>query len=221
LPQSRPIELPYDLAVANRDGERSKHGFDGEGYALPAEMLPRELPFGGVVFRLAPADKANALVPRGQNISLPAGVRRLYVLAASAADDQNVTFRVGNEAVDLAIQSWTGFIGQWDDRRWKQTEVLVQPRTPPPDIPPDIAALLQRPRTRRDRYGEMTGITPGFIKPAPLAWFASHRHTPAGVNEAYAYSYLFAYTIDVPAGAKTLTLPQNEHVRILAITGSN
>jgi alpha-mannosidase len=221
VPQSRPIELPYDLAVANRDGERSKHGFDGEGYALPAEMLPRELPYAGVVFRLAPPDKANALVPRGQNISLPAGVRRVYVLAASAADDQNVSLRVGNEAVNLEIQSWTGFVGQWDDRRWKQTEVLVQPRTPPPDIPPDIAALLQRPRTRRDRYGEMIGITPGFIKRAPLAWFASHRHTPDGGNEAYAYSYLFAYTIDVPAGAKTLTLPQNEHVRILAMTGSN
>jgi alpha-mannosidase len=67
----------------------------------------------------------------------------------------------------------------------------------------------------------MIGITPGFIKRAPLAWFASHRHTPAGTNEAYAYSYLFAYTIDVPAGATTLTLPQNENVRIMAITGSN
>ena len=29
------------------------------------------------------------------------------------------------------------------------------------------------------------------------------------------------YTIDVPANAKTLTIPQNDHVRILAITGSN
>ena len=91
----------------------------------------------------------------------------------------------------------------------------------PSAIPPDIAALLQRSRTRRDPYGEMVGITPGFIKRAPLAWYASHRHTPAGVNEAYAYSYLFAYTIDLPPNAKTLTLPNNDNVRILAITGSN
>ena len=67
----------------------------------------------------------------------------------------------------------------------------------------------------------MLGITPGFIKRAPLAWYASHRHTPAGANEAYAYSYLFAYTIDVPPDAQTLTLPNNDNVRILAITGSN
>jgi alpha-mannosidase len=220
-PQSIPLNLPYDLAVANRDGERSKFGFDGEGFALPAEMLPRELAYAGIVFHLAPGDKANAVVPRGQEISVPAGVRRLYVLAASAGDDQNVAFRVGSESVNVAIQSWSGFIGQWDNRQWKQTQVVVQPRTPPPDIPADIAAQLQRPRTRIDPYGEMVGITPGFIKRAPVAWFASHRHTPAGTNEAYAYSYLFAYTIDVPANAQTLTLPNNEYVRILAITGSN
>jgi alpha-mannosidase len=142
------------------------------------------------------------------------------VLAASAGGDQDVAFRVGNEPVSVTIQNWTGFIGQWDTRQWKQTEVRLQPRTPPPDIPPDVAALLQRSRTRSDPYGEMMGITPGFIKRAPLAWFASHRHTPAGTNEAYAYSYLFAYTIDVPENAKTLTLPNNDNVRILAITGS-
>ena len=219
-PYWEPLNLPYDLAVANRDGERMKHGFDGEGYALPQEMLPETISYEGVVFRLA-SRGANAVVPRGQTIALAPGVRKLYVLAASAAGDQDVAFRFDGEPVNVKIQSWTGFIGQWDDRQWKQTEVLVQPRTPPPDIPPDIAALLQRPRTRRDAYGEMVGITPGFIKRAPVAWFASHRHTPSGTNEAYAYSYLFGYVIDVPANAKNLTLPQNDQVRILAITASH
>jgi alpha-mannosidase len=220
-PQSIPITLPYDLAGANRDGERLKAGFDGEGYALPAEMLPREMHYGGITFHLAPADKANAVIARGQEISLPAGVQKLYVLAASVGGDQNVDFQAGSERVNVTVQDWTGFIGQWDDRQWKATEVRLQPRTPPPDVPADIAALLQRSRTRFDAYGEMVGIARGFIKRAPLAWFASHRHTPAGTNEAYAYSYLFAYTIDVPANARTLTLPNNENVRILAITGSN
>src|SRR4029450_10370903 len=129
---------------------------------------------------------------------------------------QDVAFSFDGAPVHVKIQNWTGFIGQWDDRQWKQTEVRVHARPPPADIPPDIASLLQRPRTRRDAYGEMVGITPGFIKRAPVAWFASHRHTPAGTNEAYVYSYLFAYTIDLPVGAKTLTLPRNENVRIMA-----
>jgi alpha-mannosidase len=143
------------------------------------------------------------------------------VLAASAGDDERVAFRIGEQPVDLTIQNWGGFIGQWDDRQWKQTEVQIPPRTPPAGTPPDIAALLQRTRTRIDPYGEMTGIKPGFIKRAPVAWFASHHHTFAGTNDAYAYSYLFAYTIDVPANATTLTLPDNDQIRILAITGSN
>jgi alpha-mannosidase len=219
-PQSQPISLPYDLAVATLDGERIKAGFDGEGNALPAEMLPRELPFGGITFQLA-SGRVNALVPRGQTIAIPAGVRRLYLLAASVGEDEKVTFRVGSQSRDLTIQNWSGFIGQWYARQWKQTEVQIPPRTPPPDVPPDIAALLQRTRTRIDPYGQMVGITPGFIKRSPVAWFASHHHTVNGTNEAYAYSYLFAYTIDVPAGATTLALPDNDQVRILAVTGSN
>ena len=221
LPQTQPITLPYDLAVANRDGERLRGGIDGEGYALPAEMLPQIIPYAGAAFFMGPNHRANALVARGQELPIPRGMSRLYVLAASVSGDQDVAFRVDNESVNLTIQDWSGFIGQWDTRQWSPKEVLQRPRTPPPDIPPDIAALLQRSRTRSDPYGEMTGITPGFIKRAPVAWFASHRHTPDGKNEAYAYSYLFAYTIDVPSDAKTLTLPANDNVRIFAITGSN
>ena len=65
-PQTHSFPLPYDLAVANRDGERLKHGFDGEGFALPAEMLPREINYAGIVFRLAPGDGPNAMLARGQ-----------------------------------------------------------------------------------------------------------------------------------------------------------
>ena len=35
------------------------------------------------------------------------------------------------------------------------------------------------------------GLKPGYIKRDPLAWYVSHYHTPAGLNQPYAYSYLF------------------------------
>ncbi|HKE60427.1 MAG TPA: glycoside hydrolase family 38 C-terminal domain-containing protein [Pyrinomonadaceae bacterium] len=222
--RSEPFKLAYDLAVATRDGEATSQGFNGQGLAMPAEMLPHQLAYDGITFELASAGQgnANALVARGQTISLPVGkFKKLYLLAAAADGDQKATFRVGDEAVNLEIENWGGFIGQWDNRQWKQTEVQVPPRTPPPGTPPDIAAQMQRPRTRIDPYGEMVSITPGFIKPAPVAWFASHRHNAKGVNEPYAYTYLFAYVIEVPRNATGLTLPNNESVRILAITGSS
>lgn len=59
---------------------------------------------------------------------------------------------------------------------------------------------------------------PGFIKRAPVAWCASHRHTADDANEPYSYSYLFAYSIDIPRGAGSLTLPDDDRMRILAMT---
>ncbi len=179
-------------------------------------MLPREISFSGIRFKLAPADvgKPNAVLAHGQTITLPPGkYNRVYLLAAAANGDQKGTFRAGEKSVELTIQDWTGFIGQWDNRIWKVTEEPIRPPqgapTPPPGTPP---------RTRTNIYGEMSGLRPGFIKRADVAWFASHRHAADGSAEAYAYSYLFAYVIDLPAGARTLVLPDNERIRILAIT---
>jgi len=67
---------------------------------------------------------------------------------------------------------------------------------------------------------DYTGLTDGFIKPATLAWVASHHHTPAGLNEPYQYSYLFAYSLGVPANAHSLTLPHDDNIRILAISAA-
>ena len=64
----------------------------------------------------------------------------------------------------------------------------------------------------------MTGLRPGFIKRADVAWFSSQRRAADGSAEPYTYSYLFAYAIDVPAGAKTLVLPENDRIRILAVS---
>ena len=218
--KSMPLLFEPELATATKDGEKTSEGFDGKGAALPSELLPAEIAYGGVKFELRSGP--NALVPRGQKIMLPQGTRRVYVLAASAADDQKVEFKIGSMPVDLKVQSWGGFIGQWDTRQWKPKEVPVPPRPIPPDTPADIAAQLQpRTRTRTDQYGEVVGITPGFIKRDPLAWFASHHHNAEGKNEAYSYSYLFAYELDVPANQQMLTLPANDKIRILAMTASN
>ncbi|MGC2170820.1 MAG: glycoside hydrolase family 38 C-terminal domain-containing protein [Candidatus Sulfotelmatobacter sp.] len=195
--RSAPVALHYDLAAASNDGTRSAPGFDSDGNALPAEMLPEQITFNDVRFQLAAAKTGSpdAVVTRGQTINLPAGhYNRVYVLAASAEGDQKATFEVGSKKVDLNIQDWGGFIGQWDDRQWSSGD------------------------TSGDNYGKMIGLTPAYIKRADLAWYCSHHHDAAGENVAYGYSYLFAYPIDLPAGARTITLPDNDKIRVLAIS---
>jgi alpha-mannosidase len=204
--RSTPVDLHYDIAVASNDDTPSVGGFDGKGGALPAEMLTSEITFNGVQFRLAAAKTGvpNAVVTNGQTITLPAGhYNRAYILAASADGDQNAKFVVGSKEFQLNIQNWGGFIGQWDDRQW------IAKDTPIPGHPD---------RKDHDDYAEMTGIKPGYIKRADLAWFCSHHHDASGQNVAYAYSYLFAYPIDLPADANSVKLPENDKIRILAIS---
>lgn len=212
-PQSRAVTLPFDLSASSQHETKSTGGFDAAGRNLPAEMLPAEISYAGIRFNLASggSGKSNAVVPHGQTITLPTGkFTRLYLLAASADGDQRATFRIGDNPVELMIQGWGGFIGQWDDRQWLSKEIPIPAGTTPDPNDPRV-----------DPYAELTGIVPGFIKRAPLAWFASHHHNADGVSEPYAYSYLFAYAIDLPGNAKTLTLPENDKIRIMAVTVSD
>jgi len=218
-PKSSPITLPYDVSVSTVEGRPSEGCFDcsldnngTQGKALPAEMMSRDISFADIHFNLAPvvAGKPNAVAAHGQSVQLPPGkYDRIYILAA-ANGDQKGTFIVGDKSTILTIQDWTGFIGQWDDRIWKTTEETLSPR---PGAPADAP-----PRIRVNPYGEVVSIKPGFIKRADVAWFASHRHAMDGSNEPYAYSYLYVYALDVPEGAKTLTLPDNERIRVLAVS---
>jgi alpha-mannosidase len=67
---------------------------------------------------------------------------------------------------------------------------------------------------------DLDHIDAGFIKRDPLAWFSSHRRLADGSDDIYRYCYLFKYELPLPAGAKTLTLPNNPHIRVFAVTAA-
>ena len=220
--QSQPVSLTYDLSVASNDDTRTAGGgFDGKGNALPAEMLPTKLDYDGMQFVLGASGTgvANAVTAKGQTIDLPTGsFNRVYVLAASADGDRKASFKVGGQSHEVTIENWGGFIGAWDTRIWKNwterewaSSAGHQP-WPPADL--RSSESYTSPRWPED----YVGLTTGYVKPAAVAWYSSHHHTAAGLNEPYQYSYLFAYPINLPSGAKTITLPTDDKVRILAIS---
>jgi alpha-mannosidase len=222
-PRAQTVGLRYDHAVASNDDTKIEDGgIDGKGNAMPAEMLPAEIDYGPVRFELAAAKAgaSNAVTARGQTLALPAGrFNRLYLLAAaSSTDDQKALFHVGNRSAELNIQSWTGWIGQWDTRIWTNgpdRDWAVSANHPV--WPPLHSPSESRPPASRypDDY---VGLKPGYIKQASLGWYASHHHTAEGLNEPYQYSYLFVYSLAVPTGARTLTLPNNDRIRILSVS---
>jgi alpha-mannosidase len=222
-PRPQAIQLRYDHAVASNDDTKTEDGgIDGKGNAMPAEMLPSEIDYGPVKFKLAAAktSEPNAVTAKGQTLTLPAGpFNRIYLLAAaSSSDDQKALFRVGNRSTELNIQSWTGWIGQWDTRIWTNTPdrnwaVSANHFAWPPVHSPNES------KPPAWRYpDDYVGLKPGYIKQASLGWYASHHHTAEGLNEPYQYSYLFVYSLAVPAGTRTLTLPNNDKIRILSIS---
>lgn len=195
-PTSKPIALPYNVCVASKDGEKSPGGFDGGARCIAAEMLPEWIIDNGLAFKLASGSdgQPNAVACKGQKINIPAGKSTELVLLTAACDgDQHATFGIDGRKFDMTVQDWGGYLGQWDNRTFGK------------DLSEDSGWL----------YG-CTGLKPGFVKRAPVAWFCSHRHSADGANEAYEYTYLYRYGIRIPAGAKTLTLPNNEKIKILA-----
>lgn len=224
-PASEPVSLAYDRSIATYDAKPSAGSFDNQGRAWDADALPTEIPYNGIKFHLAPAGTGtpDAVTAEGQTIHLPEGpFNRVYLLAASAEGDPTASFTVGDQTTPLTIENWTGKIGQWDDRIWKTVE---QPTPPEPAVGDDSpeARHTRWIREYTKEHGplvkeEYSGLIPGFIKPSPVAWYLSHLHRSDGSNEPYAYAYLFAYPLEVPAGAKTITLPYDRRIQILAMT---
>lgn len=59
-----------------------------------------------------------------------------------------------------------------------------------------------------------------YLKRDTVAWVGTHRHQPGG-NMAYEFCNLFLYRIDVPAGAASIVLPNQDRIVVFAMTKAN
>ncbi len=187
-----PVDLPYDLDGISRDEARRDGDFDGAGHSIAGELLPATVVSGGIPLRTGPQEpgKPNVLVCRGQKILLPKGEwSRLYLLAAAVGGDRPDRFEVDGTSTTLTVPDWAEPVGQWNSR-------IVG----------------------GERQEDPAKIAPAYVKDVPVAWVGTHRHGARGENEAYVYTHLFRLRIDLPPGAKTLTLPKDDRIRILAVT---
>ena len=219
--EAAPLELPFNRDCVSTDANRADGDFDGQGQTLAAELLPARLDLDGIPFNFgsnAPGS-LNVLVPAGQNLQLPQGdYNRVYVLAAAVGGDVATTI-AGQK---VTIREWQGPIGQWDSRLKEPRqlrEVSVAPMTKGQTwtaeaIDQDLVV----------QYDSTTGvlrgidqIRDGFVKRDEIAWIGTHRHGREG-NQPYIASYIFAYAIDLPGGARQLQLPKDDRLRVMAIT---
>jgi alpha-mannosidase len=167
----------------------SREGNAGAPDSIPAELFPESVDFRGVRFAMGPKDGMNAVASAGQRLPVPAGKARAYILAAADGADTTGTFLVDRRQHRRRVQAMTGFIGQADSRI--------------------VGGKLVMDGSRLSR---------GFIKRDPVAWVSTHLHDAAGQNQLYTYGCLYSYAIDLPLGAKSLTLPDNPRIRVYAVS---
>jgi len=215
------LELPFNLDGVSTDADRADGDFDGKKQTLAGELLPSQLMLDGIPFKFgsnAPG-RLNVLAPKGEMLALPSGsFNRVYVLAATVGGD--VTTTIGGQ--NVTIREWQGPVGQWDSRLKEPRqlrEVSVAPMTRGQSWTAD--AINQ---DLVVQYDATTGIVKGidqirrgFVKRDEIAWVGTHRHGPEG-NQPYIASYIFAYAIDLPPGVREVRLPNDDRIRIMAIT---
>jgi alpha-mannosidase len=183
------LELPFDQDAVSYDSNRDDCSFNRRN-SLPAELFPAEIDHQGIRFQMGPKDDRmnNVVACNGQRISIDGKYDKICILA-SALNDTKAEFKVDGKPVTLNIQRGTSYIGQFCNRNFAPDNVTV------------------------------TRINQPFAKQADLAWFASHGHYAyPSRNEAYQYTYIYAYEMALPAGAQTLELPVNPDVKLFAAT---
>lgn len=185
------VVLPYNTDAFSFDTNRDDGNLDGR-YSMPAELVTDTLVSEDIRFKIGSRKEEtnNAVTCKGQKIELPKGdYNTVYILAATVKNDVGGKFLLDDKSGQLSIQNWTGYIGQYYNRQFEQDEITVK------------------------------AIAPPYVKNGDIAWFASHRHLAyPSKNEAYNYSYMFKYKLKLPKNAKTITLPDNDAIKIFAIT---
>ncbi len=186
------VDLPFNLDGISLDADRHDGDFDGQSYTLAGELIPDTLLYRDVpfVFGKTGAGALNVVECEEQTIRLPdTAADRLCLLAAAVGGPATARFRLDTRTHEVPLQDYADHIGQWDNRL-SGGELREQP----------------------------TEITPAYINRLPVAWYGSHRHTPAGENDAYRFTYLFLVELELIGKTSVLTLPADDRIRILAAT---
>jgi len=187
------IELPLNQDVVSYDLNREDGNFEHR-QSYPSELFPVELTSEGIHFKLGSTkdEDFNAVNCNGQVVTLPAGKYNTAYILAAATEDINGDFLINGDTVKLAVQDWSGFVGQYYNRIFAADGKVV------------------------------TDITPPFVKNSNIAWYSSHLHYGyPSKNEAYKYCLIYKYEINLPANATSITLPDNKKIKVFAITVEN
>ncbi|MCK9423391.1 MAG: alpha-mannosidase [Bacteroidales bacterium] len=188
-PSCLEIPIPFDRDVVSSDRNRKDGSFDGQGISIPAELFPETLNINGISFKLGrKADGQNNVV---------------------SCNGQKIQFpKTGNfNRVYILASALTDTNGTF---KTGNTRINLR-------IQSYNGKIGQFDKRIWDKIGRIKGLEKGFIKRDEVAWYATHLHKDT-LNIPYQYGYIYIYAIDVTPAAGFLQLPENDAIRIFALT---
>lgn len=121
------LALEYNASGITADEYKVNCILQGSGCSLPNELIPESYTVAGITFRMPGADMAkNILIPRGQEIEIPKGMTKLYIIAASVLGDKEITLMADNKERRITVHAMTEPVGKWDMLGLEQTASIKQ-----------------------------------------------------------------------------------------------
>ncbi|MEI6683599.1 MAG: glycoside hydrolase family 38 C-terminal domain-containing protein [Bacteroidota bacterium] len=188
-PTSFELPLSFDQDVVSTDKNRKDGQFDDKGLSLPAELFPETLLVDGVRFHLGPAAD-------GKNNVLSCRGQKITLPKTGTF---NHIYILAAALTDTNGTFRTGSL---------KTTLRVQSYH---------GVIGQFDKRQWDKLGRIKGLDKGFIKRDEVAWYATHLHKDT-LNLAYQYGYIFRYCLDAGPASGTLQLPDNDAIKIFAIS---
>lgn len=185
------VEIPYNEDAISFDNNRTDGNMTTD-LTLPAELIPAEVISEDISFKMG--NKAD-----GQKNMVAALGQKINLPAGDFNKLYILAAATEDTKGDLKVGNQT-------------VKLCVQ----------DWTGWIGQHYGRKLYFNDLkvSEITNAYSKRDNIAWYASHRHSPKA-NDAYQYSYLYKYEINLPKGAKSVTLPNNVKIKIFAVTVAN
>ena len=190
-PVQQPVVIPFNQDVISSDNNRPDGNMTA-GLSYPAELIPAEIVSEDISFKMgSTAD--------GQKNTVAAMGQKINLPSGDFNKLYILAAATGDAQGDLKIGTQTFKLSVQDWTGW-------------------VGQHYGRKLYFNDQ--KVAEITPAYTKRDDIALYASHHHSPKA-NDAYEYSYLYKYEINLPKGTKSVTLPKNDKIKIFAITVAN
>ncbi len=188
-PISFPIALKYDQDVVSNDGNRKEGKFTPLDISLPAEQFPESLRVDGIHFLLG---KSND----GCNNALVCKGQKVVL---PKTGNFNRLYILASATTDTSGIFRVGS---------QKTNLRIRKMD---------GKIGQFDNRVWDKFQRIKNLEAGFIKRDEVAWFSTHVHHDS-INAPYQYACLFKYAMDAGPASGYLQLPDNESIRIFAIS---